>query len=111
MTNSCIGVLNAGSSSIKFALHDAAEDGAARLRGQIQGIGVKPNLVVRDHAGYVVLERTWPPEGFGHEAATRAVTDRIGPDVFGMTSSFLNPVPCRQAGVPTRISPTKAIVR
>jgi len=30
-----IAVLNAGSSSIKFALHDAAANGPASLRGQI----------------------------------------------------------------------------
>ena len=39
-------VLNAGSSSIKFALHDAAATGPASLRGQIQGIGGKPSLAV-----------------------------------------------------------------
>ena len=71
MMNGCIAVLNAGSSSIKFALHDAAADGAARFRGQVQGIGSQPSLAVRDHAGYVVLERSWPAEGFGHDAATR----------------------------------------
>ena len=77
MMNGCIAVLNAGSSSIKFALHDAAADGAARFRGQVQGIGSQPSLAVRDHAGYVVLERSWPAEGFGHDAATRELLQAV----------------------------------
>ena len=77
MMNGCIAVLNAGSSSIKFALHDAAADGAAHFRGQVQGIGSQPSLAVRDHAGYVVLERSWPAEGFGHDAATRELLQAV----------------------------------
>ena len=69
-----IAVLNAGSSSIKFAIHDI-DAGPARFRGQIQSIGLKPNLSVKDHAGETVLERSWPSEGFGHEAATHAVLE------------------------------------
>ena len=72
-----IAVLNAGSSSIKFALHEAAEDGAAHLRGQIQGIGSKPSLAVRDATGNIVLERNWSADGFDHAAATRELLQAI----------------------------------
>jgi len=77
MTNGCIAVLNAGSSSIKFALHDAGADGAARFRGQVQGIGSQPSLAVRDHAGDVVIERNWPAEGFDHDSATRELLQAV----------------------------------
>src|SRR3954447_9696393 len=73
----CIAVLNAGSSSIKFALHDAAEDGAAHFRGQIQSIGLKPSLFVRNQTGETVLERSWPAEGFDHDAATRELLQAV----------------------------------
>lgn len=52
--------LNAGSSSIKFALY--AQEGtrlSARAVGGIDGIGTAPHLVVRDGAGTVVRERRW----------------------------------------------------
>ena len=36
----CIAVLNAGSSSIKFALYEAGRDGALLFRGQVERIGL-----------------------------------------------------------------------
>jgi hypothetical protein len=53
-----IAVLNAGSSSLKSALHDPATTGTASLRGQIQGIGSKPSLAVRNAAGDIVREQS-----------------------------------------------------
>ena len=72
-----IAVLNAGLSSIKFALHEAATNGPASLRGQIQGIGSKPSLAVRNAASEILAEQSWPAEGFDHSAATRAVFETI----------------------------------
>jgi len=45
--------LNAGSSSLKFALFSEDSSGslAARIRGQVAGLGAKPSLVARDGAG------------------------------------------------------------
>ncbi|HEV8474565.1 MAG TPA: acetate/propionate family kinase [Methylomirabilota bacterium] len=45
-------VLNAGSSTLKFSLFDAAGSGAPRrsARGAVEGIGVHPRLVVADDA-------------------------------------------------------------
>ena len=43
---SCVAVVNAGSSSIKFALYEA-EDGLRLLfRGQVEGLGATPRLKV-----------------------------------------------------------------
>jgi acetate kinase len=67
-----IAVINAGSSSIKFALF-SADNEELLFRGQIESIGLKPRLKIRDTAGATVAEQTWPPEGFDHAAATREI--------------------------------------
>ena len=72
MTNS-IAVINAGSSSIKFAICNAAGDADILFRGQIDGIGVSPHLKVADARGEIVAERRWPADGFDHDAATREI--------------------------------------
>lgn len=52
--------LNAGSSSLKFALFRLAEGGpVAHGAGQVEGIGGTPHLVARDAAGKRVAERRW----------------------------------------------------
>lgn len=55
-------VLNAGSSSIKFQLF-AIVDGAPQrqYRGQIEGIGVQPRLIVSDAERAPVFERVYEP--------------------------------------------------
>ena len=67
----CIAVINAGSSSVKFALYDADVDANMRFRGQVEGIGVAPQLKISNGDGDVVTERSWPAEGFDHDVATR----------------------------------------
>jgi acetate kinase len=67
-----IAVLNAGSSSIKFAIY-GLDDGPAELRGQVEAIGVAPALKVRDAAGAVVAEHKWPAQGFSQAQATREI--------------------------------------
>jgi acetate kinase len=52
-------VLNAGSSSIKFALFSLAggDEGLARVyRGEIDGIGAQPRFRVTDAAGHAMLD-------------------------------------------------------
>lgn len=63
-------VLNAGSSSVKFSLHDGRTGGdlAARLRGQVEGIGVAPRLEVADDRGRI-LTRSALPAGVDQEGA------------------------------------------
>jgi len=69
----CIAVLNAGSSSIKFALYADARSGAALFRGQVEKLGISPRLEVSNAQGEKVLERSWPVAGFDHPAATREI--------------------------------------
>jgi acetate kinase len=55
-------VINAGSSSIKFQLFSvAADDRLERhLKGQIEGVGVKPRLIARGVSGETLIDETWP---------------------------------------------------
>jgi acetate kinase len=55
-------VVNAGSSSIKFQLFlVAAHDELRRsLKGQIEGIGVRPRLIAKQTEGQVPIEEEWP---------------------------------------------------
>lgn len=68
-----VAVLNAGSSSIKFAVYDAGPDEALLFRGLLEQIGAKPHLRVVGPAGEALAEQHWPAEGFDHKAATREV--------------------------------------
>jgi acetate kinase len=69
----CIAVLNAGSSSIKFALYEAGHDGALLFRGQIENVELVPHLRAVDAAGAVVAERRWPSGALDHHAATAEI--------------------------------------
>ena len=63
-----IAVLNSGSSSIKFSLHDAG--GKLRFRGQAEAIHTSPRFAARDAGGDVVAEKDWPARvAIGHEGA------------------------------------------
>src|SRR5215468_3825357 len=55
-------VINAGSSSIKFQLFevDADDQLQRRLKGQIEGIGVKPRLAAKDAKGEILVDKIWP---------------------------------------------------
>jgi acetate kinase len=68
-----IAVINAGSSSVKFAICQASRNVDILFRGQIEGIGVAPRLKVRNAQGAMVAEQTWPADGFDHNAATREI--------------------------------------
>ena len=50
-------VLNAGSSSVKFCLFEAAGALSLVYRGEVDGIGVRPRFVVRDAEGAVLEDR------------------------------------------------------
>ena len=53
--------LNAGSSSLKFALFSAEGKGLqAVARGQVEGLGAKPSLVIKDRDGVLLKETQWP---------------------------------------------------
>ena len=52
--------LNAGSSSIKFAIYRIGERGELEIdkQGQLEGMGSRPHLVVEEESGDVILDRT-----------------------------------------------------
>ena len=73
----CIAVINAGSSSVKFAVYGATSEAPISLRGQIDGIGVAPRLKIADARGDVVGNDAWPARGFDHAAAMREILARV----------------------------------
>jgi acetate kinase len=70
-------VLNAGSSSLKFAVYDLARSGPAVVQaGQVEDIGARARLVVVDDAGGSVAARTLDRrEAPGHAGALGAIWD------------------------------------
>ncbi len=78
----CIAVINAGSSSIKFALYDAESEEVCLFRGQIDAIGVAPRLRVADAEGKIVAESAFAAEGFDHDAAMREILS-LGAKLLG----------------------------
>ncbi|MBS0360480.1 MAG: acetate kinase, partial [Proteobacteria bacterium] len=69
---SVIAVLNAGSSSIKFAAYNATDE-ALLFRGQIEGIGLEAQLKLRDAGGTVLDDRSWANGTIDHAGATREI--------------------------------------
>ena len=77
--------LNAGSSSIKFAL-DAREAGELRIvaRGQIEGIGAATHFLALDPAGAALAERSWgATERPAYEALVDALLGWVGDHLEG----------------------------
>ncbi|NKC31170.1 acetate/propionate family kinase [Falsiroseomonas selenitidurans] len=69
-------VLNAGSSSLKFAAFEAGEGALpARCAGQIEGIGAAPRFTARDAGGAKIAERDW--QGGGAPASHAAALGEI----------------------------------
>lgn len=77
--------LNAGSSSLKFALFEIGGDLQSVAQGQVEGIGSAPHLIVKDPQGKMLAEHRWPDgAALGHETflATlfEVVADHLGAD-------------------------------
>jgi acetate kinase len=68
----CLAVINAGSSSIKFAIY---EDETALFRGQLEAIGVEPRLRATDAGGVCVVDQDLAAEGLDRAAATRRLLE------------------------------------
>ena len=68
----CIAVINAGSSSIKFALYQLGSE-TLLYRGKIEQIGISPHLKVEDANGQTVSEQHWPADRLDHRAATHEI--------------------------------------
>ena len=78
--------LNAGSSSLKFALFARAADGgiAALCKGGIEGIGDAPHFIARDARGATLAERRWP------DGAAHSHESLLG-DLLEWTQDYLGP--------------------
>jgi acetate kinase len=81
----CIGVVNAGSSSLKFAFYASHGDQPLLLKGQVEQIGVSPTLSAADAKGNELASRTWPADGFGHAEAMAAVLETARDLLAGST--------------------------
>ena len=66
----CIAVINAGSSSIKFAIYRSDHDRALMFRGQIEQIGLSPHMLVVDARSKTVVDRHWRAQEINHRGAT-----------------------------------------
>ncbi|MCO6458607.1 MAG: acetate/propionate family kinase [Pirellulaceae bacterium] len=63
-------VLNAGSSSLKFAVFLDSDPPEPLLRGQVEGLFTRPHFVARNTAGSVISELEWPAGSqLGHAGA------------------------------------------
>ncbi|MGJ0509311.1 MAG: acetate/propionate family kinase [Methylocystis sp.] len=80
---SSIAVVNAGSSSIKFAIYGVADAPTLRLKGLIEGIGATPRARLSDAGGGVLLKEDLPPQGFDHAAATQTMMRLVAPWLDG----------------------------
>lgn len=81
-----IGVLNAGSSSIKFSLFVQGEgDLALALRGQVEAIHTAPRFVAKNAAGETVATHAWPDgTRLGHEGALEHIVAFLRGDAGGL---------------------------
>jgi acetate kinase len=68
-------VVNAGSSSVKFQIFEAAADGALarRIKGQMDGIATRPRLRASGADGATLIERTYAVAEVGDVPAALAV--------------------------------------
>ncbi|THD08120.1 acetate/propionate family kinase [Metallibacterium scheffleri] len=73
----CILVLNAGSSSIKFAAFRSGDNDTLELlqQGQLAGIGSTPRLQAHDAAGHGLVDRTLDIQAVPDVAAAEAVVN------------------------------------
>jgi acetate kinase len=77
-------VINAGSSSVKFALYDAQGDQALDCKGQVEGIGATPHFIVRDGAAKTLADQGWAHDPPGDQAAGLAfLLDWLAPRLAG----------------------------
>ena len=68
-----IAVINAGSSSIKFAVFNVGGEQTLRFRGQIENIGVSPSLKAVDPDGGTLVENQWAAKEVNHRSATKII--------------------------------------
>lgn len=69
--------LNAGSSSIKFALFETEGQHRRVAHGAIENIGEAPHFQGYDQAGDLATEKRWEGEGLSHEDLLSPVLDWV----------------------------------
>jgi acetate kinase len=77
-------ILNAGSSSLKFALFDAGTKATATVRGEIEDLNAAPHFFARAADGTVLAERHWP------DGATPTFAEVLR-DLLDFTDAHLGP--------------------
>src|SRR6478672_697510 len=68
-----VAVINAGSSSIKFAVFQDDADQSLMFRGQVEKIGVAPHLEVEGPDGETLVENDWGASDLNHNSATKII--------------------------------------
>ena len=68
-----IAVINAGSSSMKFAVFQDDSDQTLLFRGQIENIGVAPRMKAEGPDGETLIENEWGAKDLDHRSATRVI--------------------------------------
>jgi len=74
-------VINAGSSSIKFSAYKVADqqDPTLSLTGQIEGIGTRPRLIVKDGKSAPLIDRSYDASTIdGYESAIETIAGWFG---------------------------------
>src|SRR5262249_54953539 len=69
----CIAVLNAGSSSVKFALYEAGDQGELLFRRHVEQLGLAPRMRVVDGRGETVARHKWTNDQLDHRRATEEI--------------------------------------
>lgn len=70
-----LAVINAGSSSIKFALFEDDGEFPIIFRGQVEKLGVAPRLIVSDAEGGQLVEKRWQASELDHGSATAIILE------------------------------------
>ena len=70
-----IAVINAGSSSIKFAVFNEDREHPLLFRGQVEKIGIAPTLLIEGPDGNKLIENKWDAKKLDHRSATRAILE------------------------------------
>ena len=73
----CVVVLNAGSSSIKFAVYAVGPEQPALFRGQIERIGVAPHMHISNAEGQRVAEAAWSSTELDHRQGTKVILETL----------------------------------
>lgn len=70
-----IAVINAGSSSIKFAIYEGEAGEALLFRGKVERLGGAPQLEIVDAKGAVVASKAWSEGVLDHRGATTEILE------------------------------------